>query len=301
MSVEGVVFNLQRFCVDDGPGIRTTVFLKGCPLRCAWCHNPESNAAVPQLLFSPDKCIGCGACVSGCPHGLHGITPRGHVFRREGCVGCGACAAVCYADALELCGRTVTVEEVLGAVMEDREFYQNSGGGMTISGGEPLAQHRFTAALARAARAQGIHVCVETSGYGSQEALEAVAACTDLFLFDFKIADEAQHIRYTGVSNRPILENLERLSELGANVVLRCPIIPDVNFTDAHFAAIAALAERMPHVCQVDLLPYHPLGLSKAGRLGAAMPYDRDSSLVRGELARYAEWLQERIPIPVKY
>ncbi len=296
--MNGVIFNIQRFCVDDGPGIRTTVFLKGCPLHCAWCHNPESQQLRPQLLYSPEKCIGCGACAV-CPKGLHEFSDGAHLFHREDCIDCGVCAEHCYTEALEYCGHTASVGEVLQTVLSDRQFYESSGGGLTISGGEPLLQSEFTLALASEAKAQSIHVCMETSGFCETEPLLKLAPFIDTFLYDFKCWDDDLHKQFVGVSNRLILKNLHILSERGSDIILRCPIIPDVNLCQAHFDSIAQTALENPSVRQIDLLPYHPLGISKYRRLGKPSPYDRTEFLEKSALASYADDLKKKTNLPV--
>ncbi|MBQ8611768.1 MAG: glycyl-radical enzyme activating protein [Oscillospiraceae bacterium] len=295
----GTIFNIQRFCTQDGPGIRTTVFVKGCPLRCAWCHNPESHRIAPEVMFSPEKCIGCGDCAAMCEKGLHSMTGGMHGFDRRGCGGCGKCAEACCTGALELCGYAAAPQEVLATVLRDREFYKNTGGGMTLSGGEPLAQPAFTLALLKAAKAEGLHICMETCGYGDPAVVKEAAQYTDLFLFDCKLTDAALHKQYTGVDNTLILQNLAMLNELGAHIVLRCPILPDVNLNDAHFDGIAVLAERYGCIEQIDLEPYHPLGISKSERLGRAAAYDRTSLLERSELEPFAQKLREQLSVPV--
>lgn len=298
--MNGNIFHIQRFCVDDGPGIRTAVFLKGCPLHCAWCHNPESQKVAPQLLYSPEHCIGCGACVQSCPHGAHRIENGIHLFDRKNCTDCGICAGHCYTEALEYCGESVSVEDVIKTVERDREFYIGSGGGMTVSGGEPLLQPDFSAALAKAARAAGIHVCMETSGYCEADVLSDIAPLIDLFLFDFKLWDDELHKKYVGVSNRRILDNLRMLGYCGATVILRCPIIPKINLCDAHFDAIARIATENRAIREIHLLPYHPLGISKNIRLGEQAPYQNPEFLERSVLEPYAQRLRKQTGLPVK-
>lgn len=298
-EIKGTIFNIQRFCTQDGPGIRTTVFMKGCPLRCAWCHNPESHRVAPELLFSPEKCIGCGDCATACTVGCHRMLDGLHRFDRSACAGCGKCAESCCTGALELCGRTATVDEVLGTVVRDAAFYKNTGGGMTLSGGEPLAQGEFTLALAKEAKARGLHVCIETCGHGKPELVRALAEYIDIFLLDCKLTDLELHKQYTGVDNRLILENLALLDELGAHIVLRCPILPDINLTDAHFDGLAALAKRFASIQQFDLEPYHPLGISKSERLGRAAAYANTDLMDKKLLEPYAALLRERTGLPV--
>jgi len=270
----GRIFDIQRFSTHDGPGIRTTVFLKGCPLRCLWCHNPEGLSPDPQLSFSPEKCIGCGNCVALCPNHVHRLEPSGegvvHVLNRERCRLCGTCANACVAGATEIVGRNVAVAEVMGEVLADRAFYGFSGGGLTLSGGEPMLQFDFSEALLRAAKGQGLHCCVETSGFAPRRHFESLLGLVDLFLYDYKETDPERHIEYTGVPNDLILENLRGLHAWGAQIALRCPIIPGLNDHEDHFAGIAALARQMPNLERIELVPYHPLGRGKIERLGMA-------------------------------
>ena len=295
----GVIFDMQRFSVNDGPGIRTTVFFKGCPLRCLWCHNPESKRAAPELLYYGERCIGCGACREVCERGCHTVGEI-HEFRRDACAACGRCAAVCPEEALRLAGRRVTVEEVLAYVLRDRPFYETSGGGMTLSGGEPMAQLPFVRALLTAAKAAGLHTAMETCGYAPWEQYREVAPLVDLFLYDFKETDDARHRRYTGVSNVQILENLRRLDGIGAEIVLRCPIIPSYNDTEAHFSGIAATANALHGIREIHVEPYHPLGKSKAEALGISY---EPGDLPFVETERECEWiaaLSRMTRVPVK-
>ena len=272
--MEGTIFNIQKFCINDGPGIRTTVFLKGCPLNCAWCHNPESKSVKPELLYSADKCIFCGACAVACKTGAHSFSESGHGLNRELCVACGACADVCPTSALEISGYQKSVEDVIREVMKDKIFYDNSGGGMTLSGGEPMAQLEFSEALLIAAKEKGLHTAMETCGFSKTENYEKILPLVDLFLFDWKVSDPTLHKKYTGVDNALIEKNLRFISASGGKIVLRCPIIPTVNDTDSHFAKIAALAEELPGILSVDIEPYHPLGIGKAQRLGKQAAFE---------------------------
>jgi len=268
-SIEGRIFDIQRFSIDDGPGIRTTVFMKGCPLRCTWCHNPEGMSADPVLSFMPEKCIGCGYCLRTCPNEAHRMDPeQGHVLDRASCRACGKCSKECYTGALELVGRDVTVEEVIDEVLRDRSFYETSGGGMTLSGGEPMMQIEFTEALLARGKGEGLHCCIETCGFCDFSLMERVLPYVDLFLYDIKETDDARHREFTGVPNRLILQNLRALHERGACMLLRLPIIPGYNDRDDHFDAVAALARDLPNLQGVEIMPYHRLGTSKVDRLG---------------------------------
>ncbi|MBQ8720344.1 MAG: glycyl-radical enzyme activating protein [Clostridia bacterium] len=264
----GTVFNIQKFSVNDGPGIRTVVFLKGCMLDCVWCHNPESKSPKPQLLLYSNRCVGCGECLKACPRSLHSFGKSGeHIINRNECTSCGACADACV-GALQMCGKEMTVDEVMAEVMKDEVFYKNSGGGMTVSGGEPFMQHSFAHSLLRAAKERGLNTAIETSGYTSPEILKSFVPYVDLFLWDVKESDDERHKQFTGVSNKLILKNLELLNELGAKVVLRCPLIEGYNLRPEHLAAIGALAERLECVDHVEIEPYHPLGKSKCEAMG---------------------------------
>lgn len=240
--MDGTVFNIQKFCVNDGPGIRTTVFLKGCPLKCLWCHNPESQAVSPEIMFYADKCTGCGRCA--------GITAEDSDF-------------VCFNSAKEICGKAMSAQEVIDEVLKDKIFYENSGGGMTLSGGEPLCQYDFALELLMKAKENGLHTAVETCGFISRERLKKISEYTDLFLFDYKETNSDLHKEYTGVGNETVISNLELLNRLSKQIILRCPIIPGYNDREEHFSGICAIADRLENILHVELEPYHSLGNGK--------------------------------------
>lgn len=264
----GIIFDIQKFSIHDGPGIRTTVFLKGCPLNCLWCHNPESKNARPEISFIPEKCVGCGHCVAACANACHRFVDGCHVYDRAACRHCGQCAAECYARSLEVIGREMAIEEVMAEVLKDVPFYETSGGGMTVSGGEPMAQFRFTRQLLRQAKVKGLHNCLETSGFAPSRQYEELLPLVDLFLYDCKETDPNRHLEFTGVPLEPIASNLLRLDAAGAKIILRCPIIPGLNARDDHLRAIAELANKLANLQEVHILPYHPLGKSKSVRIG---------------------------------
>ncbi len=258
--VTGRIFNIQRFTLHDGPGLRTTVFLKGCPARCVWCHNPESQSSAPQLLRFPERCISCGTCTRVCPNGTDPAR----------CTACGLCADACPAEARQLAGRTLSVADVLRTVERDRPFFDESGGGLTISGGEPLSQPAFVLALLGAAKAAGISTALDTCGAGSREALLAVAPLADVVLYDLKLTDDRRHLEYTGVPLGPIVSNLSALGSVHGNIWLRVPIVPGFTDDEPGLEAAARIAASTPGVRRVHLLPYHRTGTAKFARLGTA-------------------------------
>jgi pyruvate formate lyase activating enzyme len=268
----GIVFDIKKFSLHDGPGIRTTVFLKGCGLRCWWCHNPESQQPRPELLLRTELCIRCGACVEECPQAA--IQPDGDQFitDREVCARCGTCVAFCAADAREIAGREMTVDDVMAEVLHDVIFYDQSGGGVTFSGGEPLLQGDFLFDLLRVCKDYDLHTIVDTCGYASADTLDRVRPYVDLFLYDIKVMDDARHREVTGVSNALILDNLRRLADHQHPVVMRLPIIPHISDDEDNVRQVGMLASRMPNVERVDLLAYHKLGKDKYERLGRLNP-----------------------------
>ncbi len=265
----GHIFDIQRFSIHDGPGIRTTVFLKGCPLRCLWCGNPESIPREPSLSYMAEKCIACGACFDLCPEDALSPDAAGKaVVDRARCTGCGSCAPACDPKALEIVGRVMSVREVLDAVLRDEAYYSASGGGMTLSGGEPLMQPEFAEALLQAAKARGLHTVVETAGYAMWGALRPLISLVDLWLFDYKETDRQRHEKFVGKPNDLILSNLRELYRQGAKILLRCPLIPQHNARREHLDGIVALASSLPKLEGVELLPYYDLWRAKLARFG---------------------------------
>lgn len=255
----GLVFNIQRFSIHDGPGIRTTVFFKGCPLRCFWCQNPESQSYRPEILLDRRKCTRCGACSALCPSGAVRLEEGRAAFDRRLCQGCGRCAAACPNEARSLSGRSMTVDEVMREVLKDRKFYENSGGGVTLSGGEPLAQPDFAQDLFRACKAADLHTTLDTCGQAPWPDVEKVLACTDLVLLDIKHLDPARHREATGQDNRLILQNAKRISATQP-VRIRVPLIPGFNDSPGAVGEIGAFAAEALGCRDVDLLPYNRMG-----------------------------------------
>ena len=260
------IVEIKRFAVHDGDGIRTTVFFKGCPLSCLWCHNPESIDYGHTLALFESKCTGCGDCATVCPHSVHRLEDRAHMLDRASCAGCGKCEEACLFDALTLYGRQMTVEELLPLLLADRPFYESSGGGVTLSGGECLMQADACAALLKELKREGIHTAVDTCGYVPFSAFEKVLPYTDVFLYDVKAITPGIHKKCTGKDNALILENLARLDNAGAKIEVRIPFVPGYNAVD--LPRIAAHLRTIKHLCGVRLLPYHNMAGSKYAAIG---------------------------------
>ena len=268
--MQGTVTNIQRFSIHDGPGIRTTVFLKGCNLRCFWCHNPETLRYRPELQIFLDRCIGCGECFNRCPNGAHVVVDGHREFHRQLCVGCGQCAETCYAEALVLVGEIKTVDEVVGEVLRDRPFYETSQGGITLSGGEPLLQRDFSYAILERCRQEDIHTAIETAANFPWERVSSILPVTDLVMMDIKMMDSSKHRDCTGVPNELILDNAMRLGQCSQPLIVRTPIIPGINDTPEEVAAIAEFVAKLPNLLYYDLLPFHPMAKSKYTSLDMA-------------------------------
>lgn len=278
MDNEGVIFDIQRFSIHDGPGIRTLVFFKGCNLRCKWCSNPESQNFGPELLFRPEKCTGCLACINVCPVSAISIKEDGlMVFRREICRNCGNCALVCDPKAREMKGRKVDVQEVIKEVMKDKAFYSDRGG-VTLGGGEPLARSEFAKSVLVECRKNGIHTAIETAGYVNWSSFEEVLPYTDLFLYDLKHMDPNIHKDYIGVDNSLSLSNLTRLAELTNDIIVRTPVIPGFNDQEAQIIEIAKFVLRL-NIRELHLLTYHRFGEEKYRYLGRGYPLMGDETI----------------------
>lgn len=258
--------DIKRFAVHDGDGIRTTLFLKGCSLKCLWCHNPEGISFEPQLAYYENKCVGCGECVSVCPSGAHGISENGHTFDRDKCMGCGKCEEVCLGDALKLYGKEVTVDEILPVLLEDKDFYESSGGGVTISGGECLCHYEFCKELLMKLKEHGIHTAVDTCGMVSKKAIDEVLPYTDTFLYDIKAIDAEVHKRCTGFTNETILENIKYIDSLGKPIEVRYPYVPGYNSGEVE--SIAKFLSQLKNLTKVRVLAYHNFAGSKYASLG---------------------------------
>ena len=309
-QLTGTIFDIKKYAIHDGPGIRTTVFFQGCPLSCWWCHNPESQSRSPVLLYRANRCVLCGTCVETCPQ--NGIelspSPTGNRAGGEGliaitdrsrCDVCGECADVCYHGAREVSGKEMTVAEVMTEIERDVPFYDQSGGGVTFSGGEPLSQHKFLAELLRECKVQEIHTVVDTSGFAAWEVVDRIRENVDLFLYDLKVIDENRHRKYTGTSNKLILSNLKRLSQSGAQIEIRIPLIPGVNDDVGNLEQSAAFIAGLPNITGVELMSYHDIAAAKYESMGKVYPL-HDTAPPTEEIMQDASRIFENKSISVK-
>jgi len=265
--LEAMVFNIQKFSTEDGPGIRTTVFLKGCPLRCLWCHNPEGQLPHPEIVWYDVKCVGCGECVKACPEGAITASSEGLVTNRALCKNCGKCAEVCMSNARELIGRLMTLEQVLNEVKKDKVFFDTSGGGVTVGGGEPTTYPKFVTELFKRCKEEEIHTALDTCGYTKWETLEGILRYTDLVLYDLKQMDPKKHVEQTGFPLQPILENLKKIDDAGKPIWIRTPVVPGYTDSEENIRKIAEFIAELKNVERWDLLPYHKFGEPKMVRL----------------------------------
>ena len=289
ISNQGLIFDIQRYSVHDGPGIRTLVFLKGCPLSCLWCSNPESQKTSPELAFRQTFCIGCGVCVDVCPRQAIRLQDTSIEVDRSKCDLCGECVKVCSPEALSIIGKQMTVEQVLAEVERDLIFYEVSQGGITVSGGEPLAQAHFVEALLKAGKARGMTTAIETTGYAPWPSVERIIRYTDLVLYDIKHIDPVVHRRLTGISNKLILENVRKLANLGVSLTVRCPVVPGFNDKSRDMDRLFHFVANLPGVKQIDLLPYHRLGGPKYTMLGCDYALKEVKPPTRQDLERLTQ------------
>lgn len=289
-ETQALVFDVKRFAINDGPGIRITIFLKGCPLSCRWCHNPESISTGVQKMYSASKCIGCGECVKICPLEACELTPEGIITETEICTACGLCAEVCPAKATEMSGRFETMADLLEVIEKERPFFDQSGGGVTFSGGEPLLYPKFLNEILDVCGDLKIHRTVDTSGLVSARTLLETARRTDLFLYDLKLMDSDKHKQWTGVGNKRILQNLQALAETGADIQIRIPLINGVNADEQNIEATASFVAALPGPCKpVNLLPYHDIAKGKSNKLGISYEAGSMSTPDNSDLERIVD------------
>lgn len=290
---EGKVFNIMKYSIHDGPGIRTTVFLKGCPLSCKWCHNPESQKFEQELMFNPERCISCGQCLEVCPHGAVSSQAGRLIFVRDRCQVCGECSKVCHAGARELVIKTMSAVDVMTEIEKDLIFYDESGGGVTFSGGESLMQPEFVTEVLKSCRKKEIHSAVETCGFVKTEVLQRISRYTDLFLYDLKLMESQKHEEFTGTPNELIFTNLRWLTENHPNVVVRVPIIPGINDDERNIQMTGEFVSSLKRVKEIHILPYHLAGVEKYRRLGLTYSLPEIPTPSNEQMNQIAKQLEE--------
>lgn len=284
------VFEIERYATKDGPGIRTVVFFKGCNLRCIWCQNPESHLMKPEVMYSAEQCAGCRKCLSACPNGsIKEIPPFGFISNHDTCLLCGACVDACFYAARKIVGQKYTIDNLMEEILKDKHFYDNSGGGVTFSGGEPLLQYKAVSEIARQCRSRGIHTALETAGHVEWTVFKAIVPYMDLIFYDVKHIDGKLHKAYTGVSNKLILENLQKLSMQFDNIIVRIPIVPNVNNTIDVQRRIYSFLSKSTRVKTVELLPFNKLGAGKYNGLGRVYEMGNTKSMHKEDCHPFAE------------
>ncbi len=297
--MKGIITDIQRFSLHDGPGIRTTVFLKGCNMACPWCHNPETINPAPQMIYYENNCIGCLKCVEVCPTGAQKQSVAGHIYDRQLCSNCGKCSEICFPGAMVLTGKPLTIEDVMDEVLQDMDYYRTSGGGVTLSGGEVLVQAEFARELLKRCKGEGINTAIETNLSFPWEAIEKLLEVTDLVMLDIKLFESSKHEAWTKLSNERVLENVRRLSETGIPFIVRTPVIPGVNDSVKEIEGIAAFIAALPNLEYYELLNYNPLGEAKYRGLSAANPFEEARPNNKAEMDELAA-AAKRYGIPVR-
>lgn len=290
-ETKGFIFDIKRFAIHDGPGTRTTVFLKGCPLRCRWCHNPEGQLPLPQLSVSSQRCMACKTCLPLCVPNAIALN-GGPIVDRVLCDQCGACAVACPTETLQMIGRSIMLTELIDELGRDRILYEESGGGVTFSGGEPLMQGEFLAASLKACKEHGWHTAVDTSGFGHPDVVAQITGYTDLFLYDLKVVESGKHRQWAGADNEIVLRNLFDLNDRGAHVIIRVPMVPSLTATEENIHSISTMLRSKTNINEIHLLNYHSHGRSKVDRLGLSETLPRMHPLSHDEMQYFARALR---------